>query len=75
VGGVCYPSVGKEDTLMCDRPPLKTALSRLVLLFLVCAWSLSAARPDQLGKVNFPTTCSSDVQPTIDKGLALLHSF
>jgi hypothetical protein len=31
--------------------------------------------PDQLGKVHFPTTCSSDVQPTIEKGLALLHSF
>src|ERR1041384_1198890 len=43
-----------------------------------CLFALSAAAgplPDQLGKVNFPTTCSSDVQPTIEKGLALLHSF
>src|SRR5260370_13848669 len=31
--------------------------------------------PDQLGKVNFPTSCSADVQATIEKGVALLHSF
>ena len=37
--------------------------------------TLSAAPPDQLGKVNFPTSCASDVQPTIEKGLAFLHSF
>jgi tetratricopeptide (TPR) repeat protein len=37
--------------------------------------TLSAAPPDQLGKVNFPTTCSAGVQPTIEKGVALLHSF
>jgi tetratricopeptide (TPR) repeat protein len=44
----------------------------------------AAARPDgsaaepssgQLGKVSFPTTCAADVQPTIEKGVALLHSF
>jgi len=53
----------------------KAAVSLLTLLFLLCASSLSAAPPDQLGKINFPTTCTSDVQPTIEKGLALLHSF
>jgi hypothetical protein len=37
------------------------------------AWP--GAPADQLGKVNFPTTCSSDVQPAIEKGVALLHSF
>ena len=37
--------------------------------------TLSAAPPDQLGKVNFPTSCSAEVQPTIEKGVALLHSF
>ena len=37
--------------------------------------SLSAAPPDQLGKVNFPTSCAADVEPTIEKGVALLHSF
>jgi tetratricopeptide (TPR) repeat protein len=30
---------------------------------------------DQLGRVDFPTSCSSKVQPTIEKGVALLHSF
>jgi tetratricopeptide (TPR) repeat protein len=35
----------------------------------------SVAPPDQLGKVNFPTSCAADVQPTIEKGVALLHSF
>ena len=36
-----------------------------------------AARPDkeQLGKVNFPTTCSPSVEGAMEKGLALLHSF
>ena len=33
------------------------------------------SRADQLGRVNFPTSCSSKVQPAIEKGVALLHSF
>ena len=37
--------------------------------------TLSAAPPDQLGKVNFPTSCVADVQPVIEQGVALLHSF
>src|SRR5260370_39193495 len=37
--------------------------------------TLPAAPPDQLGKVSFPTSCTAEVQPTIEKGLALLHSF
>src|SRR5882757_3257701 len=41
----------------------------------VRAGTASAAWPDQLGKVNFPTSCTSDVQPAIEKGVALLHSF
>src|SRR6266436_6124848 len=35
----------------------------------------SAVPPDQLGKVNFPTSCRAEVQPAIEKGVALLHSF
>jgi tetratricopeptide (TPR) repeat protein len=31
--------------------------------------------PDQLGKVNFPTSCAAEVQATIERGVALLHSF
>jgi len=53
----------------------KAAISLFTLLFLLCASSLSAAPGDQLGKVNFPTTCSGEVQPAIEKGVALLHSF
>jgi hypothetical protein len=37
--------------------------------------TLPAAPPDQLGKVSFPTSCTADMQPTIEKGVALLHSF
>src|SRR5260370_31000796 len=37
--------------------------------------TLAAAPPDQLGKVHFPTGCTAEVQPTIEKGVALLHSF
>jgi hypothetical protein len=33
------------------------------------------ASPEQLGKVNFPTSCTAEVQPTIEKAAALLHSF
>src|SRR5260370_1080538 len=33
------------------------------------------AAQDQLGSVNFPTSCSSQVQPAIERGVALLHSF
>ena len=37
--------------------------------------ALPAAPPDQLGKVNFPTSCTAAMQPTLEKGVALLHSF
>jgi len=35
----------------------------------------AALDPDQLGKVNFPTSCDPQAQITIAKGVALLHSF
>jgi hypothetical protein len=35
----------------------------------------SAAAFPHLGKVDFPTSCSAQVQPILEKGLALLHSF
>src|SRR6267154_4996269 len=36
----------------------------------------NAAPPvPQLGHVNFPTTCSADAQPSMETGVALLHSF
>jgi len=30
---------------------------------------------DKLGTVVFPTSCASTVQPNIERGVALLHSF
>jgi tetratricopeptide (TPR) repeat protein len=35
----------------------------------------SPATPDQLGNVQFPTSCAAEVQHTIEKAVALLHSF
>ncbi len=34
-----------------------------------------ASPAGQLGKVDFPTSCALEVQPALEKGLALLHSF
>lgn len=31
--------------------------------------------PEQLGKVHFPTSCDPAVQPLMERGVALLHSF
>jgi tetratricopeptide (TPR) repeat protein len=60
---------------MRDTGLSKAAIPLFAFLSLLPASSLSAAPPEQLGKVHFPTTCSADVQPTLEKGLALLHSF
>src|SRR5258708_9069593 len=59
---------------------LTATFSLLFIFFALQASTLradtsSAAPPDQLGKVNFPTSCTAQVQPTIEKGVALLHSF
>ncbi len=51
---------------------------RQIVLVLATSGVLSAAArplPDQLGKVDFPTSCAADAQATIEKGVALLHSF
>lgn len=37
--------------------------------------SVPAAPPDQLGRVRFPTSCAAEVQTTMEKGVALMHSF
>src|SRR5437016_12044984 len=60
---------------MRDRCHSKAAIPLTVVLFLLGQASLSATPADQLGKVHFPTTCSSAIAPTIEKGVALLHSF
>ena len=65
---------------MRQQRPITLTFS-LILVFLALqasplrADTASAAPPDQLGKVNFPTSCTVEVQPTIEKGVALLHSF
>src|SRR5262245_60235217 len=45
-------------------------------LLALAAAPLRANTPsDQLGNVSFPTSCTAAVQPAIEKGVALLHSF
>jgi tetratricopeptide (TPR) repeat protein len=65
----------QEERSMRDIRRFKAAVALFAFLFLQSATRLSGAPADQLGKVNSPTTCSGDVQPTLEKGLALLHSF
>ena len=60
---------------MRDTRRPQAAVQLFALLFFLWGGRVLAAPADQLGKVNFPTTCSSDVQPVLEKGLALLHSF
>ena len=57
--------------------PRRLLYAAILLGSLSPASFLVAAPPpsDQLGKVNFPTSCSAAVQPTIEKAVALLHSF
>src|SRR5882672_9428540 len=64
------------------RKPLPFAIVLGLFFFLgvlrptaLRANSESAIPPDQLGRVNFPTSCTAEVQPTIEKAVALLHSF
>jgi len=57
----------------------------LVSLLLLLFWletpapkvpgSQGAALPPQLGQVNFPTSCAPEAQPSMETGVALLHSF
>jgi len=61
-------------------PSFASALGRFLLLaMLACVpgegGTSPAATADHLGQVNFPNSCSAEVQPTIEKGVALLHSF
>jgi hypothetical protein len=61
------------------RIDYRTVASLLLLLLLFAvvpsAFARSHAPGLQVGKVNFPNSCSVEVQPTIEKALALLHSF
>src|SRR5271170_6392676 len=65
------------------RTSFRITFASLSSLLLLCilgpaahARSHAAHSPaPQVGTVNFPNSCSPEVQPTIEKGLALLHSF
>jgi hypothetical protein len=59
-------------------------LSRAVLIAVLLAATPAFAHddpqqggvaPEKLGKVSFPTSCDPAVQPTFERGVALLHSF
>src|SRR5260370_39948828 len=72
------PPIG--GSIMRQQRRFTSALALFVFFIALQASALradtaSAAPPDQLGKVNFPTSCTASVQPTIEKGVALLHSF
>src|ERR1700760_349774 len=50
--------------------------ARIVWPLLVSLSALQAtAAEERLGKVEFASTCSTSVQPHIDRGVALLHDF
>jgi tetratricopeptide (TPR) repeat protein len=64
--------------------PLYPAAQSLALLIFAATLATSspgksfandAPPADQLGRVNFPTSCDPHAQPALEKGLALLHSF
>ena len=60
-----------------------TMLSASIVSFLLCLGTPMPKEPAQqgsaavphLGHVNFPTTCTADAQPSMETGVALLHSF
>src|SRR5580704_7928355 len=65
---------------------MPTARRHFALAAILAAAVISAGGPtareahargldEHVGNVNFPTSCSAQVQPSIEKGLALLHSF
>jgi tetratricopeptide (TPR) repeat protein len=54
---------------------LLAALTLVSLAHSASRANASAASGDQFGKVDFPTSCSAQAQPAIEKGVAQLHSF
>jgi tetratricopeptide (TPR) repeat protein len=51
------------------------AMTASLLFAGTLAGAARGATPGQLGKIDFPTSCSKEAQPELEKGLALLHSF
>src|SRR5258708_6825117 len=72
------PPIG--GSIMRQQRRFTWALTLFVFLIALQASTVHADRvpaapPDQLGRGNFPTNCRAEVQPAIEKAVALLHSF
>jgi hypothetical protein len=74
-----FLSTGKKEKAMKNHPICVLLLLTLSLWpnFSFAQQESGASRkpPEQLGNVYFPTSCQSAVQPTFERGVALLHSF
>jgi len=57
-------SVSVASFLFCSGTPMRTEPA-----------PQGAATAPQLGQVNFPTSCATEAQPSMEMGVALLHSF
>jgi hypothetical protein len=58
-------AAGLISLLLCLGTPTRSDLG----------WQGAVAPAPQLGQVNFPTSCAAEAQPSIETGVALLHSF
>src|SRR3954470_4607401 len=70
--GICHPG---DNAMIRAR-----SIACFAMLLSCAAWAhdddaAKSKAPLQLGKVSFPTTCNPSVQPTFERGVALLHSF
>jgi len=66
-------------TARLSKQPIVFRLAVLAAIWAFLLPDASIARDlpasDQLGQVHFPTSCQAAAQPTLEKALALLHSF
>src|SRR5438132_13361776 len=54
----------------------RTAVAALILAVSLSTSGIGRAQPkEQLGKVDFPNSCSPAVQPQFQRAVAMLHSF
>ncbi|MGA7908556.1 MAG: hypothetical protein WCA16_14190, partial [Candidatus Sulfotelmatobacter sp.] len=54
---------------------LVSALSVVLMTFVLTAVRLGAQTSERLGSVSFPTSCAADVQKPFERAVSLLHSF
>src|SRR5271154_3004860 len=66
-------------TARLSKQPIVFRLAVLAAIWAFLLPDASIARDlpasDQLGQVHFPTSCQAAAQPTLEKALALMHSF